>query len=97
MRNNLGSILVYAFTWATSPEDYMYWNSLASHWTTLTDPRVIESVLKMHSDSNLTVATDYKESSLYPVFRKLAIYRERFGQDAPIDLMIELVSGNDTN
>ena len=96
---SLGWILGNAFEWESSPEGQEYWYKLIDAWD-----NIKSNELAKLFDSDLLIEGEpdkcwplYKNTPAYQKFRKLANYRDRFGQDAPIDLMIELVKENGAN
>ncbi len=99
MSQSLGFILGDAFEWESSPEGQKYWFEMIGHWDNIKSTELAKLF-----DSDLLIQEEpgkcwplYKNTPAYKKLRKLATYRDRFGQDAPIDLMIELVQDNGTS
>ena len=93
---SLGFILGEAFEWESSPEGQAYWIRLMDDW----DDIKANDLMKLF-ESDLLIEDEpskcwplYSNTPAYKKLQKLAKYRDRFGQDAPIDLMIELVKEN---
>lgn len=94
--SSLGYYLGATFSWQSSPEGIAYWGPLNGFWMHIRSREldsIFEPYLALPASKDLAWP-HYKDTPAYNKFCILATYRERFGQDAPIDLMIELVKDN---
>lgn len=96
---SLSDIVNYALYWKKSLEGHKYWNDTRDRWTDLTDPNILLILSQLVAPGSPSYGKDFEKawklneySELVNKLRILAKYYDRFGQDAPISLMVELIS-----
>lgn len=85
--DSLGGLVHMGFVWHTTLEGFSYWFNLRKIWNSIEESEYVHYIMNVKIPPQGRILNDQEVEVLYLRFRILAVYRDRFNQDMPLDLV----------